>query len=125
MPTRRNTHSRGSTVLEGLIAIGLLTLVLPGLVLMTKTSGRVQKTSIVLENAVAVGQAVLDSLSLVPAPLLPSSGSTERIAFHAGYEYRTVWWYTPSTGLNGTVHAEVSWVEDPQQHKIHLVGGAR
>lgn len=55
MQARRKIHPRGSTVLEGLIAIGLLTMVLPGLVLMTKTSGRVQKTSIVLENAVAVG----------------------------------------------------------------------
>jgi len=125
MQARRKIHPRGSTVLEALIAIGLLTMVLPGLILMTKTSGRVQKTSLVLENAVSVGQSVLDSLSLVPAQLLPTAGSTERIAFHAGYEYKTVWWYTPSTSINGTLHAEVSWVQDPQQHKIHLVGGAR
>lgn len=127
MRRRTANPSRGASLLEALIAIGLLTMILPGLVIMTNSSSKVQRSSLLMENGVAIGQAILDSLSLVPASLLPTGGSVDRSGTWAGRAYEVSWWFTPSaTGAkHGVVQAEVKWAQAGKQHSIRMVGGAR
>lgn len=127
MHRRSSSPSRGASLLESLIAIGLLTMILPGLVIMTNSSSKVQRSSLLMENAVAVGQAVLDSLSLVPASLLPTGGSIDRSGEWAGRTYQVTWWYTPSFvgAPHGSIQTDVKWTQAGKEHSVRLVGGAR
>lgn len=94
---------------------------------MTNSSSKVQRSSLLMENGVAIGQAVLDSLSLVPASVLPVGGSIDRSGEWAGRAYEVTWWFTPSaTGAkHGTIQTEVKWTQAGKAHSVRLVGGAR
>ncbi|MCB9496917.1 MAG: hypothetical protein H6686_08555 [Fibrobacteria bacterium] len=125
MKSRVKSRRYGATILEALIAVMLLTMIIPALVVMSSSSGKVQRSSLMMENAIATGQAVLDSLSLMPAFLLPQGSSVSRVSEVGGRTYTTVWWYTPAGTRYGTIQAEVSWEQSGKNHSIRLSGGAR
>ena len=65
---------RGYTIIEVLIAVIIFAIVLPGLTVFVVSARKTLTTSSRFEQGTLVAQKVLDSLSLIPSSLLPSSG---------------------------------------------------
>lgn len=110
--------TRGVSVVEVLVALALLGLAVPMVAGFSTTSKKVQVASNEMENATAAAQLVIDSLSLLPAPMI-EAGSPKAATIEGPFRtYQANWTYTPIGSHAGVVKVSVSWNQAGKQHAI-------
>ncbi|MBK9576385.1 MAG: prepilin-type N-terminal cleavage/methylation domain-containing protein [Fibrobacterota bacterium] len=83
----------GYTLIEVLVAVVILSLVLPGLTYMVVGSRKAQISSYRMEQGAAYGQLVIDSLSILP-PGARSATNRTSSATIGGVTYTSSWTFT-------------------------------
>ena len=122
-------QNRGFSLLEVLIAMGILSIVLPGLVAMFMGSKSAQVGSFASEQASQLAEGKLDSLRwLGRTMLLPANAwSTNQVTKVNGKEAAWRWKFDTTAGIagrTGVVTVEVSWKQANTPHAITLQGSA-
>lgn len=116
--------ARGVSIIEVLVAVVILGLILPALVGLARTSKKAQVAGNHMEQAAAVGQLVIDSLSLFPASQIPA-GTHEYSAAVNGKTYTARWSFTPVGAHGGTVGMTIDWTQGGDQHSVAMQGAVQ
>jgi prepilin-type N-terminal cleavage/methylation domain-containing protein len=110
----------GYTILEVLIAVGILSLVLPALSSMVIASRKAQVGTLRFENAASYGQEVLDSLQRTPPTRLKTSGTTSTTL--NGQTYTATWTATKDALGGRLVAMTVGWKVGGSAHSVTFRG---
>ncbi|HNY31093.1 MAG TPA: prepilin-type N-terminal cleavage/methylation domain-containing protein [Fibrobacteria bacterium] len=118
-----NASRHGYTLIEVLVAVVILSLVLPGLSYMVVGSRKAQVSSYRMEQGAAFGQMVIDSLSLLP----PSARSTSAMSATntiGGVAYTSTWTYT-AQGNASLVTNTIKWAKGGKTEYVIIRGAIR
>lgn len=117
---------RGYTIIEVLVAVALLTIALPGLVSLVVGGRKAQVASLHTDQAVGVGQQVLDSIQLQPATLAVS-GLTRRIVGGTDYDVRVIVnrLTNPPRDSSRLVAVRVGWRQGASTRSVVISGVVR
>lgn len=85
------------TLVEVLVAVVILSLVLPGLTYMVVGSRKAQVSSYRMEQGAAYGQLVIDSLSILPSTARSATTTTSSASI-GGVTYTSSWIFTTKPG---------------------------
>ncbi len=111
---------RGVSVVEVLVALVLLGLAVPMVAGFSTTSKKIQVASNEMENATAAAQLVIDSLSLLPAPMI-AAGSPKAATIEGPFRtYQASWTFTPIGTHAGVVKVNVAWAQAGKAHSINV-----
>lgn len=121
-------RSGGFSLLEVLVAMGILAVVLPGLVAMFMGSKSSQVGSYALEQATQLAEGKIDSLRWLGRPLLTPTGtwSVQQPALLNGKAANWRWKFDIDAARPkraGVLTVEVSWMQGKTGHSILLQGG--
>jgi prepilin-type N-terminal cleavage/methylation domain-containing protein len=111
---------RGYTILEVLVAVGILSLVLPAISGMVITSRKAQVGTLRFENAASFAQQVVDSLQRLPAIRRQDTGTS--IASINGQPYTASWTATRDGPGGSLVAVTVGWNVGGLRHCVTLRG---
>lgn len=122
------SSSRGFSLLEVLVAMGILAVVLPGLVAMFMGSKSAQVGSYSMEQATQFAEGKIDSLRWLGRSMLVPVGSwcANQGATLNGKPANWRWKFDTVAGVArraGVVTVEVSWMQGKTAHSIVLQGG--
>lgn len=112
----------GYTIIEVLVAVIILAIVLPGLAGMVIASRKTQVGNERFENAAAYGQALLDSLQLIPSARVQDNGSKTTTIDNQSY---TASWIAtvPANGTTGKrIAITIAWTVGNKAHSSTLTG---
>jgi prepilin-type N-terminal cleavage/methylation domain-containing protein len=120
-------NRRGFSMMEVLIAMILLTLVVPGLVAMFLGSKRSQVGSYAMEQASQFAEGKIDSLRWMGRSFLKPVGtwSTPEATYGSGKMATWRWKFDTTAGVPGRagiVSVEVAWMQGRTPHSIALQG---
>lgn len=118
-----NTRTKGYTLIEVLVAVVILSLVLPGLTYMVVGSRKAQVSSYRMEQGAAYGQMIIDSLSLLPASARSATNRTATATI-GGVTFTSSWTYT-SQGLASLVTDTIKWSKGGKTEYVILRGAIR
>lgn len=135
----RKSRSRGFSLLEVLVALGIMAIVLPGLVGMFLGSKNSQVGSFAVEQATQLAEGKLDSLRwlgramLVPKQTTPKNPPQD-VGTWSGYNSISLngksanwrWRFDTTSSVArraGILSVEVSWKQGTSDHAITLQGG--
>ncbi|MBK8801029.1 MAG: prepilin-type N-terminal cleavage/methylation domain-containing protein [Fibrobacteres bacterium] len=116
-------HRAGYTLIEVLVAVVILSLVLPGLTYMVVGSRKAQISSYRMEQAAAYGQLVIDSLSILPAGARSATNRTASTTI-GGVGYTASWTYT-AQGNARLVTDTVKWSKGGKTEYVVIRGVVR
>lgn len=119
---RSRARRSGYTIIEILVAIAILSIALPGLVVMVTGARKVQTTSFRLEQAAAYGQLILDSLELVPSAARTSGSQLSSIG---NINYTASWTLPAALGGAFRVPVTVAWSQGGKSHSVSIIGVLR
>lgn len=111
---------RGYTVLEVLVAVAILSLVLPGISSMVISSRKAQIGTLRFENAASFAQQVVDSLQRAPAIRLQDTGTSN--ASINGQPYVASWVATQDALGGSLVAVTVGWNVGGLRHSVTVRG---
>lgn len=111
------------TLIEVLVAVVILSIILPGLSYMVIGSRKAQISSYRMEQAAAYGQLVIDSLSILP-PGARNATTRTATATIGGVNYTSTWFYT-SQGIASLVTDTVKWAKGGKAEYIVIRGVVR
>lgn len=113
------------TLIEVLVAVVILSLVLPGLTYMVVGSRKAQISSYRMEQAAAYGQLVIDSLSILPPGAgARSTSNRTSSATIGGISYTSSWNYTQQGSAN-LVTDTVKWTKGNKTEYVVIRGVVR
>lgn len=115
---------KGYTIMEVLVALILLVIALPGLVVMMTSSRKAQVASFRMDQAMSVGQQILDSLALLP-PGARAPGAASRTLTVGSVPYTASWTLPAGAGGVWNFPLTVSWTQGGANHQVVLQGVLR
>ncbi|MEK7395097.1 MAG: hypothetical protein AAB214_21275 [Fibrobacterota bacterium] len=111
---------QGISIVEVLMALVLLGLAIPMVAGFSTTSKKVQVASNEIENATAAAQLVIDSLALLPAPMV-IAGTPKSATIEGTFRnYQATWTYVPVGKFAGVVTVTVGWSQAGKAHSIKV-----
>lgn len=118
-----NTRRSAYTLVEVLVAVIILSMVLPGLTYMVVGSRKAQISSYRMEQGAAYGQMIIDSLSILP-PGARSTSTKSASTTIGGVSYTSTWTYT-SQGTANLVADTVKWTKGSTTEFVVIRGVIR
>jgi type II secretory pathway pseudopilin PulG len=107
-------------MVEVLVALALLSLAIPMVAGFSTTSKKAQVATNEMENATASAQAVIDSLSLLPACVI-AAGNPKATTIQGPFRtYSASWTYTPRGSHSGLLAVTVSWSQAGAVHTVQV-----